>query len=224
MSDSNVDNLELWHLVEKTDPSAVKAITGKPYKGNSPKPHWLVEKATQVFGPCGIGWGIEVKESQYIPTEAGVLHSATVRVWYEWKGKRGVVEHVGGTPASGKRQSGQVFYDEDAAKKSVTDGLVKALSMIGFAADIFTGRWDDSKYQAELREEYAPPSTRKPDAPFATKDQLKTLNTELKRAGRGLKRVLDHFGVAREALLSVDQVDHAIATIKALPDAAEKAA
>jgi hypothetical protein len=40
------------------------------------------------------------------------------------------------------------MVDEDAGKKSVTDGMVKCLSMIGFAGDIFSGRWDDSKYVA----------------------------------------------------------------------------
>ena len=41
------ENLALWHLVEKTDPAHVKAITGKSYKGTSPKPHWIVMKAME---------------------------------------------------------------------------------------------------------------------------------------------------------------------------------
>jgi hypothetical protein len=31
------ENLALWELVEKTPPDQTKAITGKPYKGNSPR-------------------------------------------------------------------------------------------------------------------------------------------------------------------------------------------
>jgi hypothetical protein len=81
------------------------------------------------------------------------MHIALVRVWYKWNGERGEVQHVGGTPFSGVRSSGKTFIDEDAPKKSVTDALVKALSMIGFAGDIFMGRYDDSKYIAELKEE-----------------------------------------------------------------------
>jgi hypothetical protein len=217
------DNLELWHAVETTDPKAVKPITGKQYKGNSPKPHWLVRRATEVFGPCGIGWGFEVKESQYTPTEAGVLHSATIRVWYDWQGKRGVVEHVGGTPASGKRQSGQVFYDEDAAKKSVTDGLVKALSMIGFAADIFDGRWDDSKYVETAREEFSP-TARKPDARRASQDQLDELVRQLDRTGRSALRLLKHYGVDDTDKLTADQANGAIDLMKAMPDKPAKEA
>jgi hypothetical protein len=149
-----MSNLELWEKVERTNPVHTKAITGKSYQGTSPKPHYLVHKATEAFGPCGIGWGFTIV-SERIEEGAGGerMHIAHVRVWYEWQGKRGEVEHIGGTQFSGIRSSGKPFTDEDAPKKSVTDALVKALSMIGFAGDIFMGRYDDSKYVNELRNE-----------------------------------------------------------------------
>lgn len=146
--------MDLWRAVEHTPPSHTKQITGKAYSGTSPKPHYLVMKATETFGPCGIGWGFTVL-SERIEDGAGgdKLHIAHVRVWYIWDGQKGVVEHIGGTPFSGTRKSGASYIDEDAPKKSVTDALVKALSMIGFAADIFIGRYDDSKYVAEARDD-----------------------------------------------------------------------
>lgn len=151
-----MSNLDLWNKVEKTDPKHTKAITGKSYQGTSPKPHYLVHKATETFGPVGIGWGFNIV-SERIEEGAGGerMHIAHVRVWYMWDGKRGEVEHIGGTQFSGTRSSGKPFTDEDAPKKSVTDALVKALSMIGFAGDIFMGRYDDSKYVDELKREEA---------------------------------------------------------------------
>lgn len=145
--------LELWHKVEKTDPAHVKPITGKSYQGTSPKPYYLIQKATEVFGPCGIGWGFSVVDERIEDAGTDRISIARVRVWYEWNGKRGEVEHVGGTTFSGVRSSGKAFSDEDAPKKSVTDALIKALSLIGFAGDIFMGRYDDSKYVNNLREE-----------------------------------------------------------------------
>ena len=53
-------NTALWDAVETTPPSKTKAITGKPYKGTSPQPYYLIRKATEVFGPCGIGWGFTI--------------------------------------------------------------------------------------------------------------------------------------------------------------------
>lgn len=149
-----MSNLDLWNKVEKTDPKHTKAITGKSYQGTSPKPHYLVHKATETFGPIGIGWGFIIVDERIEDGAGGErMHIARVKVWYEWEGKRGEVEHIGGTQFSGIRSSGKPFTDEDAPKKSVTDALVKALSMIGFAGDIFMGRYDDSKYVADLKSE-----------------------------------------------------------------------
>lgn len=148
------ENTALWDKVFKTDPQHVKPITGKTYQGNSPKPHWIVSRATEVFGPCGIGWGFTVSNERFERWgETDVAHACLVTVWYKWEGERGEVCQMGQTKAAYKTAAGKFLVDEDAAKKSVTDGMVKALSMIGFAGDIFSGRWDDSKYQAELREE-----------------------------------------------------------------------
>lgn len=148
------DNLQLWKAVERTPKEHTKSITGKAYKGTSPKPHYLIHKATETFGPCGIGWGFSiVRERIENGAEGEKVHIAHVRVWYKWDGEKGEVEHVGQTMFSGFRKSGEPYTDEDAPKKSVTDALVKALSMIGFAGDIFIGRYDDSKYVAELEAE-----------------------------------------------------------------------
>ena len=85
-------NKELWDRVKMTDPSAVKPITGKPYKGSSPKPYWLIERATDEFGPCGTGWGVEIISERFERmTETDLLHVAQVRVWYVIDGKRGEI-------------------------------------------------------------------------------------------------------------------------------------
>ena len=77
------ENMALWREAFVTDPSAVKKITGKPYQGDSPKPYWLIQRATEIFGACGEGWGVEVKsESFFRLAENEVMHSAVVVVWY----------------------------------------------------------------------------------------------------------------------------------------------
>jgi hypothetical protein len=107
---------------------------------------------TETFGPCGIGWGFIILSERIEVGEAGKqVHIAHVKFWYKWNGERGEVEHIGGTEFSGKRNNGNPFIDEDAPKKSVTDALVKAMSMIGLAGDIFIGRYDDSKYVDNLK-------------------------------------------------------------------------
>jgi hypothetical protein len=151
-------NMALWERVCVTDPKAVKPITGKQYSGNSPRPYWIVERLTAEFGPCGIGWGYSIlAERMERLTDTDVLHVAVVRFWYVLDGKRGEVEQIGQTKAVYAKKDGSLLVDEDAPKKSVTDALVKCASYIGVAGDIFSGRWDDSKYVAWAAEQYAPP-------------------------------------------------------------------
>jgi hypothetical protein len=181
-----LDNKTLWARVCKTDPAHVKPITGKDYSGNSPKPYWIVERLTEEFGPCGLGWGYSIESERFERFgETDVLHVAKVRLWYVLDGKRGEVEQMGQTKASYVTIKGVFKVDEDAPKKSVTDALVKCASYLGFAGDIFSGRWDDSKYVAELRKEFADEQPKKrtgvaadvlATAPAMTPEELASLD------------------------------------------------
>lgn len=167
--------MELWNRVKVTDPSAVKKITGKPYQGDSPKPYWLIQRATEEFGPCGEGWGVEVKsEGFHRMTDTDVMHTAVVVVWYMKDGKRCAVEQMGQTKACYAKSGGGMMLDEDAGKKSVTDGMVKCLSMIGFAGDIFSGQWNDSKYVEWAGEETA--RRNNPPPPTLSSEQVANID------------------------------------------------
>ena len=159
-------NMKLWHSVCVTDPRAVKPITGKQYKGNSPKPYWVIQRATEVFGPCGLGWGVQIISERFERFGDEALHIAHVMVWYMQDGKRCEIEQMGQTRAAYISAAGKHIVDEDAPKKSATDGMVKCLSMLGFAGDIFSGQWDDSKYVAWAAEE-----TKRREMPTITEQQ-----------------------------------------------------
>ena len=120
-----MSNKQLWNKVCVTDPKAVKPITGKQYSGNSPKPYWIVERLTDEFGPCGIGWGFTILSERFERfSDTDTLHVAVVRLWYVMDGQRGELEQVGQTKASYVTSKGSFMLDEDAPKKSVTDALV----------------------------------------------------------------------------------------------------
>lgn len=196
------ENMALWEQVCVTDPAAVKKITGKPYQGNSPKPYWLIKRATEVFGPCGKGWGVEVKsEGFHRMTQTDVMHSAVVVVWYMQDGQRCQIEQMGQTKAAYEKNGGGMMLDEDAGKKSVTDGMVKCLSMIGFAGDIFSGRWDDSGYVEWAGEQFREPEqagAMTPDgiALHISRFEAATTLSALKQAGDKACAVADAMGDA----------------------------
>ena len=149
------DNKKFWNSVCVTDPKAVKEITGKQYKGNSPKPYWIISRLTDEFGPCGIGWGFSIINERFERfSDTDSLHIAAVRFWYVLDGKRGELEQIGQTKATYLSAANKFIVDEDAPKKAVTDALVKCASYLGFAGDIFSGRWDDSRYVASAAREW----------------------------------------------------------------------
>ena len=152
------NNLELWDAVADIDPKFTKAITGKPYKGTSPNPHYLIKLATEHLGPVGTAWGFNVVSEGFQPLGNETHHWCRLRVWTNSDDRTGY-EAYGQTKAAYETKpdrDGHVrtIVDEDAAKKSLTDALTKALAQLGFAANIFLGRWDDSKHVAEVNEKF----------------------------------------------------------------------
>lgn len=169
-------NLALWESVEKTDPSHTKSFSrGGGFKGTATNATYLAKRATETFGPCGIGWGVKVLSEKYVPGapllngEGQVIghemvHVARVQLWYidpRDEQRRGEIEQYGQTQMVGKNRNG-IYTDEEAPKKSITDGMTKCLSLLGFAADIHLGLYDDNKYMAELRREFAEESAPPP--------------------------------------------------------------
>lgn len=159
------DNLALWKSVEKTDPDATKPFQrGGGYKGTAIKPMYLIKKATQQWGPIGARWGCNIVSDELLdgsPIVVGgavvghtKIHKIVIDLWYP--SPDGTVGHapgVGVTEFCGQRRSGDTYTDEEAPKKSLTDALTKALSWLGFAADVHMGRFDDTKYVDQVRDE-----------------------------------------------------------------------
>ena len=159
-------NLTLWDEFADIDPKYSKAITGKPYKGTSPNPQYVVKCLTELFGPVGIGFGWRVVAEAFQPLGDEVLHWCRIEFWHT--NPANTIEAYGQTKACYTTSSGKVMVDEDAPKKSMTDAIVKAASYIGIAANIFLGRWDDQKYVADVNAEYrAEEKAHAPQTPIA---------------------------------------------------------
>ncbi len=166
------DNLKLWNSVEKTDPAFTKDFNrGGGFKGTAINHTYLAKKATEAFGPAGLGWGWNVLSDEYrdgaviVDGCLEVIHSLHVEVWYrptrEMCNEYGVefgyiarVSHFGATTFVGKNKYGP-FTDEEGKKKSLTDGIGKCLVLIGFSSDVHMGRYDDSKYVNDRKAEVA---------------------------------------------------------------------
>ena len=170
---SDANNLSIWKQVQRTDPRFTKPLEGVGFTGTSINSTYMFMRATEIFGPIGEGWGYEVLEEKFIdgkPLLEPVLdernkqvatrflrdadgslfceqnHSIKIRFWYIIEREtRGEFESYGATPYRYQTNYG-IKVDGEAIKKSLTDAIKKALSMLGFSSDVFMGMHDNPEY------------------------------------------------------------------------------
>lgn len=136
------DNMKLWDAVSKTNPDHTKKVSQRG-GFTAIDAHYQIESATRAFGTIGVGWGYDC---EYLFQGTAVICLVTL-----WHGKR---ENKFGPIAGCAEMTGK-RVDTDAPKKAMTDGITKALSHLGFNADVFLGKFDDNKYVQERRAEEA---------------------------------------------------------------------
>jgi hypothetical protein len=155
---SEVNNLSVWERGEKTDPSFTKENKHGQGGSTSINTTYAFKRATEVFGPIGIGWGYNIIKDEIVdgaPISFGAkeaektiiskIHTMQIRFWYMLDGVKGEFDQFGHTDFIGKNKWG-FFNDSEPQKKSLSDAIKKALSMLGFNADIYLGMYDDQGY------------------------------------------------------------------------------
>ncbi|MFI8643848.1 hypothetical protein ACIGJK_03460 [Pseudomonas iridis] len=161
-------NMQIWEKVSTTDTRYTKAAEVGGQKITSLNGTAMIMKATEVFGPVGIGFGWSIVEERFDEGSEMVSgegdkrlvlgrelnHTIKIRFWFELDGKRGEIEQYGCTRYLYKSKYGTTT-DGEAPKKSLTDAIKKSLSMLGFSADVFLGMFDDHTYVEQLKEEQA---------------------------------------------------------------------
>lgn len=147
-------NLRIWDALGKTDPAHTKQFQRSGgFKGTAVKPMWCNLRMTELFGPCGIGWGPDKPSYEVVPAEDEILVYCTVGLWYIEDGVKAQVYGVGGDKVLVKQSAGNRSSDE-AFKAAYTDALGNAMKFIGVAADVHMGLFDDNKYVQEMKNEF----------------------------------------------------------------------
>ena len=152
------NNKALWLDVYETNPAHTKPYNNGAFKGTSIASLACVERATEVFGPLGKGWDIEILEDQFIPgapiidTQTGAVlcneqtHSILIRVTATYGNSQLVALGYGLTPHITRNNKGQLKTEHEAQKKSFTDAIKGALKYWGFSADVYMGLHDIPEY------------------------------------------------------------------------------
>lgn len=146
---SNIEkNSQLWESVEKTDRKFTKPVAQRGGY-TSICPQYQLGEATKVFGPYGKGFGLSVSKLDMALFESIglVVHNAVF--FYVLDGERCEFPINNAIEAKKTTKNG-AYVDVDFAKKVETNTVSKALSKLGFNADVFMGLFDDGEYLREL--------------------------------------------------------------------------
>ena len=141
------DNLLLWKSVEKTNPKYTKKANVRGNQITSISPQFQILSATEKFGIYGAKWGFKNVDIDFTLKEIGMV--CFKAVFYFPGGEFEIINSIGLY-----KDGAMSKIDSDFAKKLETDTLTKALSKLGFNADIFLGKFDDLRYVEEVNEEF----------------------------------------------------------------------
>jgi len=189
------DNLRIWSQVEKTNPSHTKKVNQRG-GFTAISAAYQIKRATEVFGPIGEGWGYDA----WSPIFQDALVIVPVTLWH------GDRANTYGPMYGGAEWKNGTRLDSDGPKKATTDALTKLLSQLGFNADVFEGRFDDSKYVAELEREFAV---------TISQDQADALRLEVEAVNGDAAKFLQLFGVTTFEAVPADRWNDAVAKLEA---------
>ena len=172
------DNLKLWKVVEKTNPAYTKKANVKGNNITSISPQYQILNATKQFGPYGVEWGFKDMNIDYTLMDKGLV-SFKATFYFP----RGEFETINSIQLY--RDNAMTKIDDNFAKKLETDTLTKALSKLGFNADIFLGKFDDIRYIEEIKKEFQevkknPKLTKEEFEKLKIPDNYKHIETYLK--------------------------------------------
>ena len=143
-----MSNMEIFEKLREVPESAKKKITGGRLNGKtSIEPMWRIERLTEVFGPCGIGWKTEIVRKEIIEGSDD-QKSAIVDINLYIKDGDKWSDPIPGTGGSMfvENESRGPHTSDECFKMAYTDAISVAAKMIGLAADVYRDADPTDKY------------------------------------------------------------------------------
>jgi hypothetical protein len=144
------NNKRIYDRLARTPKEARKAIGGGRLKGKTDiNPMWRIQALTDLFGPCGKGWKIEVVK-MWLEEGFDNQKSAfvSINLFYKEEGDENwsaPIFGIGGNMFVEKERSG-LFQNDECFKMAYTDGISVACKALGMSSDIYYENDTSSKY------------------------------------------------------------------------------
>lgn len=153
-------NMDIYEKVREVPKEAQKPIQGGRLKGFTDiNPMWRIKALTEQFGPCGVGWYIDLKD-KWLETSANgevtanVIIDLYIKVEDTWSAP---IIGIGGSKFVSNEKNGPTVSDE-CFKMALTDAISVACKSLGFGADIYWSEGRTKYDQAEDTKKKAYPS------------------------------------------------------------------
>lgn len=143
-----MDNLTIYESFRKVPDEAKKEIKGGRLSGKTDiNPMWRIKALTERFGPCGIGWKIEIVKSwnEACESTGEVAAFVQINLYFKHDGEWSeAIPGTGGSSFAAKEKLGPYMSDE-CYKMALTDAISVSCKMLGVGADVYWEK-DSSKY------------------------------------------------------------------------------
>lgn len=151
-----MDNLEIYNRLRQVPNEAQKPIQAGRLKGMTDiNPMWRIKMLTQEFGPCGVGWRVEIVRMWLEQGASGVVSAFVQIALYVKRGEEwsAAIPGVGGSAFVTQEKQG-LYTSDEAYKMALTDAISVACKMLGMAADVYYTK-DCTKYTAQPADDVA---------------------------------------------------------------------
>ncbi len=143
------EHMDIYQACRSVPDQAKKQITDGRMKGKTDiSPMWRIEKLTEIFGPCGIGWWYEIVSQRTEQGADGVVKAfVDINLYYKWGDEVSKpIPGIGGNTYIAKESRG-LYTDDEAFKKALSDAISVAAKALGVGADVYMGT-ESTKYSA----------------------------------------------------------------------------
>lgn len=165
---TETNNMTLWESVCETDPKYTKAVKLGSYRFTDIDSTWNIRRATAKWGPFGSTWGLKEFKLYFIGAEKMIPSLITIQGKFVYPG--GEFDIAADMPYDPK---GEV------CKKLQTMCIGKALSRLGFSADVYMGMFDDSTYVKEMQTKFTDESSNEAPELRSSNEALASQNKSL---------------------------------------------
>ena len=158
-----MENMEIYNRCRAVPKEAQKTITGGRLSGFTDiNAMWRIQKLTELFGPCGIGWKYTI-DREWLEQGANNEIAAFMDISLYYKQGETWSEAIPGTGGSSfvSKERNGLYTSDECYKMALTDAISVAAKALGMGADIY---WEKGRTKYD-----APPSGVQPPGPMCSR-------------------------------------------------------